>query len=540
MAIDTIYNYFKTIGIDGKQADQLVTRDLALQPKPNALSKFLFSCLYKNSDLAEVIHAVKSFATDDPHLQHRRDFIRAVLENLQLGRDPKLKNLRRINEFAKLIDDKNYHPLVTAEKLYIENGVDAVFETIFSARMAVAMRSKGHENLLGLPNDILIEIFSHLDLPALHAVRRTCTVWNEASTHIKVWNAVLARPENALLHASTAHCSSFALYNLLKKQLTVSSIKHPTPLQFIASFQNGFVSRELSQTNSRWLVLFTPLWPSTARSYNVYDAQGNLYREGTLPSPFAGEIFTVNDSIYLRNGETSTFHVVDIVTGTEKSQIKMSRPPQYMSHITFDKNNLFLVGNNQIVRIYNLQSGVLSETAAIFPANAIACCDGKVFFKTANDKIAYKNLSALDDQVDDQDQELPAHSSETILTAQENLLFTHTIEGEIAAYDLVDKISLGIICKGNFNPRRTLFHNGILFLLTLNNKIEAWDVSSKSLINRITPTVGEIVNMQIAANKLVINTTYDPIHGALHRFPLNLARGMSRFEMLDLQKVATR
>lgn len=205
--IEEVYQYLRHIGIEGNEANFLITEDLRLVEKNNffirsihwlAAKVGLFDPKKEPTYIPAVINTLSCYLADSPALaEQTRDhaeFIKETLRNIQSRKDPHLEKLKELNRAQ---DPAAYQQYVAGNlpRPDTQSVIDKAFNFFWPAPNGVG----SHVALL--PTDLRKEIFKYLTPSELAKTRLVCTQWKRECEDKNVWQAVLKQPAFARLRA---------------------------------------------------------------------------------------------------------------------------------------------------------------------------------------------------------------------------------------------------------------------------------------------------------------------------------------------------
>ncbi len=206
--ITPIYNYFKSIGLDGQKADKLIDTRLELLPKQTLIEKIitlilnkLLPCCFpaRNYNSKQVIDTIEIRTQNcgnrlSADVLERAEFVKAVLKRIAKKSDPHLETLAAINRFRELLphsvhpNKKHYVQLVdTLYAKYVAGEPVDVQAELPDATKEV--EAKGFLSWNDMARGPLQQIFRKLGPQDLAAVSRTCKRWHSMATSKPVWDS---------------------------------------------------------------------------------------------------------------------------------------------------------------------------------------------------------------------------------------------------------------------------------------------------------------------------------------------------------------
>ncbi len=180
-SISNVYTYFKSIGLEGKEHDKWVTESLSLVPKPNLFQRY-FGCCGGNLDKTSItkvminLDSVIANDAEDPESRSMATFIKGVLENLRLKRDPQLINLKKLNALLASAEGLSNSKALVQEEYLATGIVDDKSNAVRRLRAGDCGPAQQ------LPEDIIAKIFRHLCLKDRANAAATCWNWKRAET----------------------------------------------------------------------------------------------------------------------------------------------------------------------------------------------------------------------------------------------------------------------------------------------------------------------------------------------------------------------
>lgn len=206
--IEDVYQYLRRIGIDGNEANFLITEDLRLVEKNNffirsihwlAAKIGLFDPKKEPTYIPAVINNLSCYLADSPELtaetEAHAQFIKETLRNIQSRKDPHLEKLKELNRTPDPVTQQQY---VAGDlpRPDTQSAIDKAFNFFWPAPNGVG------SHIALLPTDLRKEIFKYLTHSELAKTRLVCTQWKRECEDKNVWQAVLKQPAFARLRAT--------------------------------------------------------------------------------------------------------------------------------------------------------------------------------------------------------------------------------------------------------------------------------------------------------------------------------------------------
>jgi len=142
----------------------------------------------KKTPTTNDLHAIRLLLDKqklDSENQAQTSFVKSVLENIIQGIDPELKILIQLNQFRKQINSQSGEVQARwrrVHKTYCSMYTNATLHTISKLQSAIsaqqtlfkAIYTKDSKSSPKLPDEVLVQIFSHVNLKDLNALKLTC------------------------------------------------------------------------------------------------------------------------------------------------------------------------------------------------------------------------------------------------------------------------------------------------------------------------------------------------------------------------------
>ncbi len=469
--ISDVYTYFRSIGLEGKEHDKWVTESLSLVPKPNLFQRVFAFCggnLDKPSITKVMINLDSIIAKDDedPESRSMATFIKGVLENLRLKRDPQLINLKKLNTLLASTDGlPNFKALV--QKEYFSTGI-------------VDNNSNAVRILRGplqqLPQDIIARIFSYLCLKDRANAAATCLNWKRAE----------GRPDSLDLRAITRE---EMLYVSSLRDQTLKGIKENRA--FIQAYKTCDFKPSVIASgfmNAHALFQYQP----KAGDPILIRKQTSIYipnTKKTIAHNFRSDYVLLYEKsinkIFAVDKEARTIHglyEIDPETGVVVSLFEENTLTEayFGFHVAYHDNEIWIITGFGSSRVYDRETKTLREENW-----KVKLYQGFSYF------VGLRHINTIDDpfrrfeviDIDNPQESFIVHNSKNCYFVAKTSNALYVSMGDCKTVLALD-IETGETLKTFRHPPLTLLSigpyaqvsNGILYLATNNRKTEAYDI----------------------------------------------------------------
>ncbi len=230
-AIDRVYNYVSSIGVNGKSPNCLINDNLELVPKKKPIVQqaldFFTQCLRKKAasvSISDVINTLNHLIDSPESSRYEKwqaSFVWSVLEGIRSGRDPKLAHLARLNQLRSL--DEHARDVQVYVDRYMR--IQSCNETKTYNRCLTKLQ-KAASKFGSLPPDSLALIFCHLSLSDLIKVASVCKRWRAIASRLDVEKRVFCKKEYIPYLSSLIRTEGPLLEDVLKNRRLLSTYKN--------------------------------------------------------------------------------------------------------------------------------------------------------------------------------------------------------------------------------------------------------------------------------------------------------------------------
>ncbi len=519
---DTLYNYFTSVGINGKTANLLVTEDLTLQEKPTWIlrvfqrifGKICFFCP-STPNISSVIIKIETLSRRlediDTSTKEKAAFVVDILKIIQQKKDSSLTILSKINELSHLIEHaqidnkskyrkfeaKLLNSYKTAKPFDPKNKVPATLQQL-KQLPSVSWDS--------LSRDVARKIFSCLGPVDLTQLRGVSHNWSIFASDKLTWINAKNNPEHSLIFSALKSTqnpfTAFQNSRALERSIRTNKPNHTTinTLHSITKSNQYYLSAaEYSVRSNDFLCVLK----HRDGSYILYEKCVVKYQKPANSS----EVFD-GEKLYLLSANTHAISAHQVDTTHGETTLVWKNPGANVALSNVSNSKLYCILHNHSAVIYDMKTGSSEiadkEVAQDYVHGARTILSGHYLYKSAGNTLCIQNLEDLTKKPIT----IADITAQTCnMYAASTTLFIISSIGNIVAYCMQTGKMLAIYPVQNENTSQILVSNGLLFAQTSESRIQVYDILTTKFIKTIDHCKG-CVSFAVHDKKIIYVDRY--------------------------------